>query len=137
MIAKTKTVYYCEHCGRHRLSAAAIKGHEPGCTLNPRRVCKWHDGSVDRSEARILARWIRMRSVDRYATEEAIAALHDRVDGCPACMLAALRQSGVEYRFNSDGTGLWDYEEEVKEFRQYEREEEDRAEFDSIQAGWL
>ena len=136
MITKTKTVYYCEYCGRHRLAAGAIKGHESGCTLNPRRVCKWHE-KVWKHSARVLARWVRLSAVDRYATKEIIDAIHDEVEGCPACMLSALRQSGVEYHCNPDGTELWAYEEEVKEFRQYEREEEDRAEFESIQAGWL
>src|ERR1035437_308229 len=110
MITKTKTVYYCEYCGRHRLSAAAIKGHEPGCTLNPRRVCGWHEKEW-KHRAGVLARWVRLSAVDRYATKEIIASIHDEVEGCPACMLAALRQSGVECFYEPSGSRLWDYEE--------------------------
>ena len=43
----------------------------------------------------------------------------------PGVRKVFVRRAGVErYHCNPDGTGLWAYEEEVKEFRQYEREEE-------------
>jgi hypothetical protein len=44
MKSKTKTVYYCEHCGRHMLSASAMSVHERFCPKRPenRHECfKW------------------------------------------------------------------------------------------------
>lgn len=32
--------YWCDHCGKHNLSAASIAKHEKHCTKNPARVCR-------------------------------------------------------------------------------------------------
>jgi hypothetical protein len=54
---------------------------------------------------------------------EDIAELHDRVGGCPACMLAALRQSGVEYHYDEKHALIFDYTREVERYREDEREQ--------------
>ena len=53
-------------------------------------------------------------------------------------MLAALRQSGVEYHYDTQtGMNIWNYEDEIKEYREAEREAAQQAEFDEIQASWI
>lgn len=52
-------------------------------------------------------------------------------------MLAALRQSGVDYLWSSSSGPLFRYEEEVERFRQEEREGWDREERRQIEATFL
>lgn len=132
-----RSVFYCDHCGRHRLSRRAIADHEPTCTLNPARACKWHaspepDDSVD---AGALAVALRERAPLAKGDVEWLRA---QVDECPACVLAALRQSGVEYHYDAaTGDRLFDYGEQVERFRAWEREEEQRAEWRAIEGSFL
>lgn len=117
----TKPVHYCEFCKRHGLSRHSMEAHEAKCTLNPVRVCKWgEEGHTAAYGLRVLAEEVRQRAPLGPAD---IDWLHDEVDGCPACMLAALRQSGLEYHFDTENGGkLWDYGEEVERYRKAERE---------------
>lgn len=111
-----------------------MEKHERHCTMNPDRTCRWAQleyGPRTRygthSFRRGLPRWVRLRSP---LTREDLDDIRDRVGGCPACMLAALRQSSVEYHYDAvTHQHMFDYEEEVKRFREHEswlgqREEE-------------
>jgi hypothetical protein len=40
MKTKTKKVYYCDFCGKHKLTSNSIIIHEKHCTLNPNRICR-------------------------------------------------------------------------------------------------
>ena len=40
MKEKIKKVYYCDFCGKHRLTSNSMLLHEKHCTLNPNRVCR-------------------------------------------------------------------------------------------------
>jgi len=103
---KVKTVYYCEYCGRHRLTSYSIKEHEKHCTLNPHRVCgmcgcsdltpllgKYRDrfrieeekGELGTMENEVQLKWIWTRG------EVTIEDIQDDVERCPACTLAILR----------------------------------------------
>lgn len=123
-----KNVHYCEHCKKHGLSRPAMERHERHCTLNPERACRW---TVDvggwHPEVLLSALVEAVRRRDPL-NPAAIDWLRDEVEGCPACMLAALRQSGLEYHFSTRSSGplspLWDYGAEVERFRENERERE-------------
>jgi hypothetical protein len=129
----TKPVYYCDHCGRHRLVASVIERHEETCTLNPQRECRWcrleHENSF-------VGLALELRRHRAPLASHDIKWLRDNVNGCPACMLAALRQSGVEYHFTEDSRNLFDYKAEVERFRKEEQEAQDYAEMRAIEAGW-
>lgn len=137
-----KKVYYCDHCKRHGLSRAAMEKHERYCTLNPERVCRWVLMAYPpRSHGRThtfrkgLPRWLRLRAP---LTKADIDELRERVNECPACMLAALRQSGVEYHYDyTNGGLLFNYEDEVEEYRKAEREFWQEQEYREIQGSWL
>lgn len=115
-----------------------MEKHERHCTLNPHRACRWLISGVHRH-----AEMIHLRSLvialrqNAPLTDVAIDGLRMAVGGCPACMLAALRQSGVEYHYDAKGLNLWQYGAEVESFRLREREAGDRDEFGAIQASWL
>jgi len=82
-----------------------------------------------------LPRWLRLRAP---LTKADIDLLREHVSECPACMLAALRQSGVEYHYDARGTGLlFNYEDEVKQYREHEQEFWQQQEYREIEGSWL
>lgn len=141
MRTKTKTVYYCDFCKKNGLQKKAMEKHERHCTMNPERDCKWgllEEGPRTRYDEhhfrKGLPRWVRLRApLDVYD----IAELRERAGYCPACMLAALRQSGVEYHYDySGGAVLFSYEQEVNDYRKHEQEQALREELYGLQYGW-
>lgn len=93
--------YYCDFCKKAGCSGGHIASHERSCTANPNRVCAMHkhcDGQqkpVEELTAVLLA-----HRGAKEATEwaKAVEELREAADGCPACMLAAIRQSGLQYK---------------------------------------
>jgi hypothetical protein len=103
-----------------------MEKHERHCTMNPGRTCRWaqleyglgarHGGH---SFNKALPRWVRLLAP---LTKADLDRLRDRVGGCPACMLAALRQSGVEYHYDAEThEHMFDYQKEVEQYREHER----------------
>ena len=128
MLTKIKNVYYCEHCGRHRLTPNSIKKHEPGCTLNHDRVCGVCEERTGLAMPELLAKY-----KDRFVVNEGVDGrgyysrssewtrepitlneLRDDTEGCPVCMLAVIRQCDLN---NSPGDfSSFRYQEEHKEY---------------------
>jgi hypothetical protein len=103
MKRKKKWVYYCEFCKKHYLSAASMAIHEKICTLNPDRGCGM-------CEAAGLGPNDAYKAVE-VLKREGIESLHDYVDACPACMLAAVRLSGLQDDDSEKGDEVraWSY----------------------------
>jgi len=105
MKTKTKKVYYCEYCGRHRLTRRSIEEHEKHCTLNPHRSCRMC-GQSDLNS--VIEKYRdRFRVVEKEHTpygvtmgiewtndEVTLGDIEADVDGCPACTLAVMRLCG-------------------------------------------
>ena len=122
MKVEMKKVYYCDHCGRHRLRS--VEKHEAVCTKNPDRECGWHPGSDKLAgtagEMRPHIEWAKGLP---EVTAAALDDLRHRADGCPACMLNVVRLSGHEvYQWVKVG---WNYEKEVERFNKERQETED------------
>lgn len=130
MNAKAKTVYYCDFCKKHGLSRPAMEKHERICTMNPARTCRWIKD--DAHAAVDLSRLVSEVQSRAPLGENDLAWLHDELNGCPPCMLAALRQSGVEYHYDEKYKPLFWYDKAVEEFREREREEERQDEYRSL-----
>ena len=118
---RTKTVkrYYCDHCKKAGCSAGHMKRHEASCTGNPNRICRMC-GVQSRDWKVVTSVLVRIPVLalndevicddwQRDTTEESFKAMEDSLDGCPACILAALRQS-KSYR-----TG-WDFKDALKDW---------------------
>lgn len=130
MLVKTKKVYYCEHCGRHRLTPQSIRGHEPSCTANPNRICKMGcENGIDLPAvvAEFKARFEIIREKDwdhgfEIATERIkwhggpiqIDEVLAITEGCPACTLAVIRQAGLNRVFFAGER--WDYRKAQREW---------------------
>ena len=80
--------YYCDFCGKGTGSASFMIRHEPTCTNNPHRVCRMHrtDG-FDGEPQKPLS------ELTPFALAGDVAGLRAVTGGCPACMLAAMRQA--------------------------------------------
>jgi hypothetical protein len=86
--------YYCDYCKKAGGQKSAMQKHEAGCTLNPARECKM----------------CALREVEQPSIESLIAAagaglneLYRVAGGCPACMLAGIRQCRKKYPAYWDG----------------------------------
>lgn len=103
--------YYCEHCNKGGGSSYHMQKHEKGCTLNPRRVCGMCNhtgGGASLAELMEILPPKDAQTRNDYndagqvnyeyfveIPEETIKKLREAAEGCPACMMAALRQRGL------------------------------------------
>jgi hypothetical protein len=105
--------FYCEFCKKSGCSGGHIKDHEESCTNNPNRVCGFHGHPdwADGPQRPIAELIVAARSGETWA--DGMKALRDAADNCPACILAALKQSGVwkdcmdEYAEEWEERGGW------------------------------
>ena len=150
---KTKRVnrYYCDFCGKGGCSAGHMRRHEERCTLNLQRecgVCKMIEASPKPLEELIAALPRPMShasmSFDHAfgthydprpmcdAIEKTLPKLRELADGCPACMLAALRQRGL---LEWCGQDVFSYKVEMDSVFGDLREAEHRADLMACQHG--
>lgn len=75
--------YYCDFCKKVGGSAGHMRTHEANCTANPGRGCRM-----------CVAQKMPQAPLDALlAAAGNIDALREAAHGCPACMLAAIRQA--------------------------------------------
>jgi hypothetical protein len=112
--------YWCEFCGKAGLQKSHMANHEAHCTLNPKRLCRvckmvqdtaeGHD-PVWRDPVALAAMlpdpanytvadenapsftWVTDSIRERLAVD--MKLLRKACDGCPACIMAALRLRGI------------------------------------------
>lgn len=130
MTSKQVTRYQCDFCRKKGYSAGHMAKHERHCTMNPGRdcrVCKMV-GAVKRPIGDLVAVLpVHSREYYEGLVEEdgviskgraevllALPALREACSGCPACMLAALRQAHIplwlvkpEFDFTAEMGSLW------------------------------
>jgi hypothetical protein len=102
-----------------------MKRHEKGCTANPDRDCGLcaEAGLQQQPIADLIAA---LGAGDKAGVE----AVRDLAEGCPACTLAAIRQSGLQRAssFDDDGFSVpFDFKAEMKDWwdqRNNERSED-------------
>lgn len=84
--------YYCEFCRKSGCSGGHMKAHERGCTMNPDRHCSMcdHADVTQKTMPELVAILVGATQED---AEERLARLRGATEGCPACMLAAIRQA--------------------------------------------
>ena len=123
---KTRRVnrYSCDFCKKSNCSAASISKHESRCTLNPNRVCGMCkmleqeqptmqvllDSLPDRSS--LLKPNFDFDNFEQMTAEET-KKLSEAAGGCPACMMAALRQKKIPvaiaegFDFTKECKSIW------------------------------
>lgn len=97
--------YYCDFCKKSGGSAYHIANHERGCTANPNRECGMCgiSGGVQRPIKELLA-------AIGWDGAESLKRLRKLTENCPACILAAIRQSGIDEPDQDPEGGLISHE---------------------------
>ena len=135
--------YYCDHCGKGGCGGAAMAKHEQRCTMNPNRECGFHcdeDYIIDPPVLDDLKEIIKaskvftayanpvndMVSVNLEDDEALRKELLDAAGGCPACTLAAIRQTGINLE-------SFKYKDEVKRvFAEWRDAQDESAQYDAM-----
>lgn len=90
--------YYCDFCSRGYFKKQSMERHEKGCTANPDRVCGLCEYAEPPLNQRSIAELVACLSgaiSGDLRCDEAMAKLREISEGCPGCILAAIRQSGI------------------------------------------
>ena len=89
--------YYCDYCKKSSGSGSAMAIHEKHCTMNPNRECRFCVAGVDDCDMKQQPIGDLIAALG-CGDEAGMKALRELAAGCPACMLAAIRQSGLRER---------------------------------------
>ena len=101
-----KKRHYCEFCKKAGGSAYRMRTHEERCTLNPERkcgVCAMLEEEQP-TMAALLEPFAGIKAVedeygnlcfDEAALDAGLAQARKVSNNCPACIMAAIRQSGI------------------------------------------
>jgi len=110
--------YYCGFCGKSGGGRYAMELHEKHCTMNPNRVCRMCEKMEEEQVSinKLIAALPEVIVVDDFgdittSVEGDLKTVRAISNNCPACILAAIRQSGhfsLEFGF--------DYKKECKKF---------------------
>ncbi len=129
--------FYCEFCGRGSCSGGHIAKHERGCTANPNRecgICK-AAGLVQHPMKELIiallsGKQLTLSNAADY--QSGMRALRNMTEDCPACILAAIRQSGIQRRADDWKEGdecppdlKFDFKKELGEFWQEYQDDQD------------
>jgi hypothetical protein len=92
--------YYCDFCPRGYFKKPSMERHERGCTANPNRVCGLCEYAEPSLKQKPIAELIDclMEGKSSECTsdiKQGMAKLRQLTEGCPGCILAAIRQSGI------------------------------------------
>ena len=115
MKSRMRRQYYCDFCRKSSGHAGHMRRHEEACTGNPNRVCKMcvKLGVVQRPIADIVADVRKneagLNKIMSSGEHQSICVqiLRTAAQGCPACMLATLRDTWLALE--------WDFQEEMRE----------------------
>ena len=133
-----KNVYYCDHCKKRTLSGGSMKVHEKHCTANPDRKCRLCENFYGQklNIGEIIAEYkLRYKLVEKMIADRitgknleevtraewtgepvTIGEIRNKVNGCPNCMLAIIRQCKFAYHYFEEMiTEKFDYKKEMDE----------------------
>ncbi len=119
--------YYCDFCKKAGGSGGHIAKHEKGCTLNPNRICGVC-GMLEVDQKPISQLLSVLPNGEEYLTEtdhvfsynglpelvsDVMPKLRELTENCPACIMAALRQSHIpvpmveSFNFTNEMASIW------------------------------
>lgn len=123
MITKRVNRYYCEHCKKGGCSSGHMRRHEKSCTKNPARVCNMCNAAVLQQKPIEVLLFAYRYDVENGkalfdgpesegGTEVVPTKTLEVAEGCPACVLAAIRQHGEDgilcnWKFSDAADEFW------------------------------
>lgn len=108
MRSRVVTRYYCDFCKKAGLSSFHMRNHEARCTANTARVCRMHKHCKQPQ--------VPVSEMIMAATVGGIDALRKSAGGCPACILAALRQGELSRHERGPAQIVFDFKAEMAAF---------------------
>jgi hypothetical protein len=87
--------YYCEYCKKSGGSGYHMESHERGCTNNPNRKCGMCGTCTPVATL-----------IEALGDGKDLSKIRKEADNCPACILAAIRQSKLQYMCDDEGMGF-------------------------------
>lgn len=142
MKIQTRKIYYCDFCHKHKHFSGIMAEHEKHCTANPNRECRMcGEVGINKEYVRklrtayktLMSHKGKDGASDMGITGTYVHNFNKRVNeiykslGCPACMLAILRQNKSSWTFD------WNYQEELKKYWEIENDKAERdAEYEAI-----
>jgi hypothetical protein len=128
--------YKCDFCGKKKYSASSMSVHEKHCTMNPGRECRMCEklGEEPNELSALIALFPNREQFKKNETFDVFSCTFEgesypgydeacnkvmpelrKLSGnCPACILAAIRQSQavVEFDYKRESESFWhDYNE--------------------------
>jgi hypothetical protein len=129
MRSRRVTRYYCDFCRKAGCSRHHMENHEKHCTMNPNRECRMcvaaENEQVPLTDLVALLPDIKdfeqsdPEGIGKMyvgldaAIDAALPIVREKAGNCPACILAALRQSSI---IPLVSIGLFDFKKEVEAF---------------------
>lgn len=129
---RTKRVnrYYCDFCKKSGCSAGHMRRHERHCTMNPKRTCGVC-AMLDYPQTSLASLTGRLPDAKDYlvadewglecykgsltdAANNCLAIVREEANNCPACILAAIRQSGIpvlmvtDFNYTEERKAMWE-----------------------------
>ncbi len=89
--------YYCDFCKRSGAVARHIVKHERGCVRNPGRVC-----GICRTAGLEQNPLVELIAALGEGFADGVERLRTLAEGCPACLFAAIVQSGLQRKWVSE-----------------------------------
>lgn len=116
--------HYCDFCKKSSGQKPSMAKHEKSCTANPERVCRMCSfaGHAQQPMTVLQAEYVK-----------GFKALEAACEGCPACLLATMRQHWAGVVYDSEvyhderdaERGEWDYKKASKEWIEEHRPEDE------------
>jgi len=121
--------YYCEYCKKSGGSGGHISRHEKSCTLNPNRICNVCCKLLEIEQKPIEQLLAVLPNSESFLeeerdgmisygplgaeTEKCMTNLRELTEGCPACIMSALRQAKIpvplveSFNFTKEMGSIW------------------------------
>lgn len=120
MKVKKVNRYYCEFCKKSGCSGGHIRKHEERCTMNPNRICgmcKLLDNTQPDLQKLIAilpkTKLEECEGGEMYRSVDLTDEFREASGGCPACTMAAIRQSNLpvpayrNFNFTEECKCIW------------------------------
>jgi len=115
--------YTCDFCKKSKYTPQSMRLHERHCTLNPDRECRMCYFAFGSSTAPMSE----LLGLFGDGSDANLKLLRNRVDGCPACILATIRQAKIKFDCSVpegyQDSHAFDFKQESKSFLEANRPE--------------